>query len=1336
MKKIGLLLLLIFVLGLAIVVPRIPQISDTLKGVLIPEIEEITGERVAVETISLNLFPLFIQAKGIRLLDEQGTPLVNAGRAKAYVDLGGIFSQRITLYRLVFYDPEISIEKQKLEEIIKHVQAYLEKETKKDFEVKINVIEVIKGKVLIRDEIGKGKVEIQGLTGEFITGEKQRVSAQVKEFVLEKDLWPRIVCDIDAAVSFKGDTIELKKLEISAYGSKFSGEGTYAHGKGFLKTSLELLMSSVKRLFGLTEPDEGRISASGELQIVPDKQQGVVIKGEKEGLSVPELKNIFVDLKLSGEFYLQMLMELLKVKDQLEGVVNFQGEITGPLTDIAGSAKAKLKQGNLYGVDIDSLACDISYKDRVMKFENGSASLYNGKGQAEASIHLPVVDFYSLRVSVQSVDSLPLFGLIKWDPEIPDGKVDGELTTSGNTFNPEGSFLYKAALKGQKAYYSGEPYPVENVISRIRDVKGKFSKHEQIISLTDLQLNTPASHLILNGAVDLDKGTLSMKGRMISETVADLSAPYYKGMEGRSEFSGELNGPFENLRITGRAMLANALLEGYQVDSIVSDVFYEKNLLTTRETIFRSLGQEHILKGKISFIDAKHLFDVSSPVYDLKASLKNADFGKTIQMFYKEFTGKGRMNADMTMTGNGKDFLLSGKALVESGSYSDIPFDSGSSDFSYTHDEFFLKKVKITKNKSILNADGMIGGDKKFFYHASADKLYLKDLGLQQMPDDAIISLKSEGSGSFDNPVVTLHAKVLGGTFKGKDMGGGYITASIKNKDITLQGALFNEKMKLQGSGRLNDTLPWRAELSIQPARYDFIVSSILKDVPEDLQLFLDGRVDMKGDKHNLTVSTALQQFTLSLFGQTVSNDSPIAFSVHNKAVSIGSCSFKSGATSFQLKGGLEIGKSYDLSLKGKAALSPLKGMSKKIGYLKGDADFAFSVDGSWDNPNIKGGMNVTDASFGLRDYPTYISSLNGHLFMDEGRIVLQKLKGKVGGGDITVSGYVSLKAFKAQRFYVEAAVDNVTTTPSPNFSVNFGGNILLKGTPEQQNIVGDIRINRAQYKENIEWKSWIFKAKTKEVPRAETAMFEHTELNIRVTGSEKISVDNNVARAPVRIRGDMILKGTLLHPVLFGRLESNEGYVFFRNNEFRIIHASADFADPNRIKPVFNFTAETSVSGYNIRLTLEGQIDQFTLALTSDPHLEEVDILALLTVGRVGSQMKGIEGGVGAGEATSFVAGPVEDVIEERMRTITGIDRFQVEPTVSQTTGTVSPKVTVSKRLIADKVYLTYSNIFGTTEEQIIKIEYLLSRKVSLVGIYDDTRGVGGDIKFRFEFR
>jgi len=274
-----------------------------------------------------------------------------------------------------------------------------------------------------------------------------------------------------------------------------------------------------------------------------------------------------------------------------------------------------------------------------------------------------------------------------------------------------------------------------------------------------------------------------------------------------------------------------------------------------------------------------------------------------------------------------------------------------------------------------------------------------------------------------------------------------------------------------------------------------------------------------------------------------------------------------------------------------------------------------------------------------------------------------------------------------------------------------------------------------------VEWRGWLFTSKAVEKPRAEVSAFEKAALNIRISGSENISVDNNIARAPVSIRGDMIIKGTLSSPILFGRLESTEGYVYFRNSEFKIIYASADFADPNRIKPVINLSAETSIKGYTIRLNLEGQADHFNLALSSDPHLEEVDILSLLTVGQVGKQLKGLEGGIGAGEATSFLTGKVQDVIEERLRTITGLDRFQVEPSVSTSTsstntGTVSPKVTVSKRLIGDKLYVTYSNLIGTTEEQVIKIEYLLDKHISLVGIRDENDLLGGDVKFRFEFK
>lgn len=306
----------------------------------------------------------------------------------------------------------------------------------------------------------------------------------------------------------------------------------------------------------------------------------------------------------------------------------------------------------------------------------------------------------------------------------------------------------------------------------------------------------------------------------------------------------------------------------------------------------------------------------------------------------------------------------------------------------------------------------------------------------------------------------------------------------------------------------------------------------------------------------------------------------------------------------------------------------------------------------------------------------------------------------------------------------------------SKDFPVDFGGKLLYRGTPEAQSITGDIKINRAKYRQTVEWRSWLLAAKTIEKPKAELSALERTELNIRISGSENISIDNNVARAPVRIRGDIILKGTIANPIIFGRLESTEGYAYFRNSEFTIKYASVDFADPNRIKPIISLTAETTVRSYTITISLEGEMDHFTLSLSSDPHLEEPDILSLLAGGQLGTQTKGLEAGIGAGAATSFLTGKVQDVFAERLRTITGLERFQVEPYVSSTTGTVGTRVAVSKRLIGDKLFVTYANPIGTTEAQVIKVEYLLEKNISLIGNRDERGSLGGDVRFRFEFK
>src|SRR5208337_5532354 len=162
----------------------------------------------------------------------------------------------------------------------------------------------------------------------------------------------------------------------------------------------------------------------------------------------------------------------------------------------------------------------------------------------------------------------------------------------------------------------------------------------------------------------------------------------------------------------------------------------------------------------------------------------------------------------------------------------------------------------------------------------------------------------------------------------------------------------------------------------------------------------------------------------------------------------------------------------------------------------------------------------------------------------------------------------------------------------------------------------------------------------------------DNTNLNVRVSGNN-LAIDNNVAKASAKI--DIILRGTVGQPAVLGTLEAKEGLVYFRNNEFKILRAAVDFSNPDQIIPYFAIVAATKTKNYNITLSLDGYINQFTLSLSSDPFLAETDIFSLLTVGQINKNLRGLEGGIGAGEATSFLTGKMQDVVEERFRTITG---------------------------------------------------------------------------------
>jgi len=1336
LKRIISLLILLLILTGIFLFFRGPYISNTLKRLILPELSAATGRDITTAKLYINLFPLFIEARDMKVY-ESGDVIVSIPRVKGYVGITGLLRREINIRRLVIDSPELVSNLTVIEDVIGRVKEYLKEQRKLPFKVRIRGITLSNGRFEIAST--DSVIRLKGLNSDAVLSNTTRINLSIMNAEFSAKKWPVIRGAFRTSFLAGRDSIDLRRFDLRINGSEIASSGLlpYDLKDGKLDMRLGILMESLKKVFGLKKSGEGEIRAEGVLRFlkgikdfekdkVPPESQGVY------GIPWDKIfRSLFIDLDLKGSIYIQSLLELVNVKEKIEGPVDFSGNLRGPLDRLTGKGKAVMRDGALFGVAVKVLRCDVGYKDGMLTFNNGKASLYNGDAEAKASVQLYGGGFYSVDVRAEEIDSIPLLDLIGWRPDIPRGKVRGEFRTSGEEFRPSGWFEYRAVRPGDR-----------DILDRIRSIRGYYTMEKDILTLYNTEARTGASVLTANGQVDIASSTISLKTELSSKNITEVSSPFLSDLGGMARFDGTVEGKFSDPFISGRVDGESISLYSYNIGHVKAVIDYRKKKLAIKEFTSRRGDALIGMKGVIEFPDALEIFVLRNPVYNLAVTVRDVDLRDLKPLYskrYREFIESkvsGRIDADLSVRGRSPEFR--GSLMLRRPRYNDIGLSSATASFLYDNGEIRLEEILIKRStngsEAIMRGHGVIFKDETVQFSINGRDILISDLYKNTAyPVNGRLDFRAEGRGKIDNPEINMTAGLKGLNIRAVNLGDIRVNAHLKDRDITFESFLFHEKAIIKGVLALDD-LSWSARLDLGSGRYEPLMTAFLKDVPEDLLVNIKGYIDLKGKKEEFTATGVIDELNFTLYGYGFSSERDIRFSMKNWRITIPPVRMRSGASSFNIQGIVDINKEIDIAIEGSSNLSLLKGFSRKIDTIRGESEFVLSIAGRWDSPKINGGLTVSNAFLGLKGIPYRMSGVKGYLYIDEDRIVIDRLSGKIGGGDIDISGITYLKGFRIRKFYIDSVVNDITLNLSKDFPVNFNGNLLLRGTPELRTLSGEIRIKRARYKERVEWKSWLLKAKTKERPKGEIGTFEDTGLNIKIYGPENVTIDNNIARAQVRI--DMLLRGTVIQPVIFGRIESISGTVYFRNNEFRIVKASADFSDPKRVNPVMEIVAETSVKGYNIRLNLEGQMEHFNLSLISDPPLPEIDILSLLTVGKFGKELKGIESGIGAGEATSFLTGKMQDVIEERVRSLTGLDRIEVDPYVSKTSGTVSPRITVSKRLLGDRLFVTYTSAVGTAENNVLKLEYILNRNVSLIGVRDEKGGIGGDVKFRFEFK
>jgi autotransporter translocation and assembly factor TamB len=804
-------------------------------------------------------------------------------------------------------------------------------------------------------------------------------------------------------------------------------------------------------------------------------------------------------------------------------------------------------------------------------------------------------------------------------------------------------------------------------------------------------------------------------------------------ISGSVSVRGTISGPLAMPRFDGHLDAGPVNLRGVLFRSISGDLVAKEKKLSIANADIGQGKSRYDFNGSVDFKGPE-------PVFQAKLEALRSDVASIVALFYKRIPLDLTATGTLTFLGTGSEFSGDGHLVLDAGVAYGESFDRGELTAALTTSRISFPHVRLEKNAGTVSGEGWIGFDGTYNAHVVSEGQDLSEVDhLKMLSCSGPFVLDIRSLGSFSDPVVIAHASSERLSYKQVVLGAARIDVEIKDAELTLAAMTEDGSFAGNGDWKLRSPYPWSLAANVRVNDIDPSVLFTSSDLLAKTRMLAEATVKARGKGSDLSMidgSAQFQKLGFSYGDLRIENDGPADIRFSAGRVAVRALTLAGPGTRLAVTGGTHIGKDLDLVFTGDANLSLLRVLYREVDHSDGTASVKLSISDEWSNPEISGELTIRNGQVKIRDIPQKFTALNGTINFTRDKVITEALSGEVGGGTITVAGNAQLDGSELVDFSAKASVENVTVRYPAGLTATVGGVLYYDGDASAQTLSGEVLLRRARYEKRVEWKSMLvdFSRGFTQKKKMDIGWIGETQIGVRFVGKENIVFESNLAKIPLDI--DMLFQGTVNQPQVLGRVEARKGEVYFRKNVFKILHASADFTDPNRINPTLDVQAETRVREYQIQLGVSGTADRAVVTFVSEPPLTDSNILALLALGRKGDELKGKEANIGVGEATSFATGKFQDILESRARTLTGLDRFQVDPYISKTDIAV-PRVTVGKEVVQEKLFMTYSsNVGATSPEQVFRIEYILNRNMSLVGERNEVGNLGADVKFRFEFR
>ncbi len=373
---------------------------------------------------------------------------------------------------------------------------------------------------------------------------------------------------------------------------------------------------------------------------------------------------------------------------------------------------------------------------------------------------------------------------------------------------------------------------------------------------------------------------------------------------------------------------------------------------------------------------------------------------------------------------------------------------------------------------------------------------------------------------------------------------------------------------------------------------------------------------------------------------------------------------------------------------------------------------------------------------------------ITGSISVAGDRMTTRDLTMRYSGGTVDLSASALLDGLHLTNLRATAHLGSLRIQPATGFKATISGDLRIDGDVALRSARGEIVVERALYDTDVSLDLASFLSGRRGVISV-AGPFDAVALDIRILiPPSSVEVRNNVAH--LKLGGDLLLRGNVGRPVLYGQVEAEDGgRLRLRDQNYDLTSGKIIFSNPSRIEPFFDVDVRTSVrtsqGEYRVRAVVTGTPERLAAKFSSDPQLTEAQIVSLLASGTLPANATTAApvGSTASSDASvtqaarDLLTGLATEALTSRTKQFFRLDRLQIDPNFVGTSFT-GPRVTVGKTF-GRNFTATIAYQFGSAsnaQQQVISLEYQISPTAFVQAIQDEYGVYSIEIVFRNQLR